>query len=85
MHAVAQLMIAGPQYAAVGDIRLAARPGGFGGWNAAESNSLELPDEWIPSLGDRLRLHALQDPGGRRLIERGIAVKLRLAGRFVLI
>ncbi len=31
LHAVAELLIAGPQYAAVGDIRLAARPGGFGG------------------------------------------------------
>ena len=32
LHAVAELLIAGPQYEAVGDIRLAARPGGFGGW-----------------------------------------------------
>ena len=32
LHAVAELLIAGPQYKAVGDIRLAARPGGFGGW-----------------------------------------------------
>src|SRR6478735_3363325 len=31
LHAVAELLIAGPQYAATGDIRLAARPGGFGG------------------------------------------------------
>jgi hypothetical protein len=32
LHAVAELLIAGPQYEAIGDIRLAARPGGFGGW-----------------------------------------------------
>jgi len=32
LHAVAELLIAGPQYEAAGDIRLAARPGGFGGW-----------------------------------------------------
>ena len=32
LHAVAELLIAGPQYASVGDIRLAARPDGFGGW-----------------------------------------------------
>jgi len=31
LHAVAELLIAGPPYEAVGDIRLAARPGGFGG------------------------------------------------------
>ncbi len=35
LHAVAELLIAGPQYEAVGDIRLAARPGGFGGWVAS--------------------------------------------------
>jgi hypothetical protein len=34
LHAVAELLIAGPQYAATGDIRLAARPGGFGGVTA---------------------------------------------------
>ena len=32
LHAVAESLIAGPQYEAVGDIRLAARQGGFGGW-----------------------------------------------------
>jgi len=32
LHAVAELLIAGPQYQADGDIRLAARLGGFGGW-----------------------------------------------------
>ncbi len=35
LHAVAELLIAGPQYEAAGDIRLAARSGGFGGWVAA--------------------------------------------------
>lgn len=35
LHAVAELLIAGPQYEAAGDIRLAARPGGFGGWVGA--------------------------------------------------
>ena len=34
LHAVAEVLIAGPQYAATGDIRLAARPGGFGGVTA---------------------------------------------------
>ena len=37
LHAVAELLIAGPQYAATGDIRLAARPGGFGGVAAGSS------------------------------------------------
>jgi hypothetical protein len=32
VHAIAELLIAGPQYRSDGDIRLAARPGGFGGW-----------------------------------------------------
>ncbi len=32
LHAVAELLIAGPQYEAAGDIRLKARPGGFGSW-----------------------------------------------------
>ena len=32
LHAVAELLIAGPQYETAGDIRLVARPGGFGGW-----------------------------------------------------
>lgn len=31
LHAVAELVIAGPQYAASGDIRLRVLPGGFGG------------------------------------------------------
>jgi len=31
LHAVAEVLIAGPQYAATGDIRLAVRQGGFGG------------------------------------------------------
>jgi hypothetical protein len=37
LHAVAELLIAGPQYAATGDIRLAARPGGFGGVTAGSA------------------------------------------------
>ena len=37
LHAVAEVLIAGPQYAATGDIRLAARPGGFGGVTAGSS------------------------------------------------
>lgn len=40
LHAVAELLIAGPQYEAVGDIRLAVRPGGFGGWDASESSAV---------------------------------------------
>jgi len=32
LHAVAEVLVAGPQYAAHSDIRLAVRPGGFGGW-----------------------------------------------------
>ena len=32
LHAVAELLIAGPQYEKDGDIRLAVRSGGFGGW-----------------------------------------------------
>jgi hypothetical protein len=35
LHAVAELLIAGPQYEAAGDIRLAARQGGFGGWDGS--------------------------------------------------
>ncbi len=37
LHAVAELLIAGPQYSAAGDIRLAARPGGFGGVTAGSA------------------------------------------------
>ena len=40
LHAVAELLIAGPQYEAVGDIRLAVRPGGFGGWNASDPSAV---------------------------------------------
>ena len=40
LHAVAELLIAGPQYAATGDIRLAARPGGFGGVTAGSSRGV---------------------------------------------
>ncbi len=40
LHAVAELLIAGPQYEAVGDIRLAARPGGFGGWVGPRPNTV---------------------------------------------
>jgi len=37
LHAVAERLVAGPQYAAAGDIRLAVRPGGIGGWLPASS------------------------------------------------
>ena len=44
LHAVAELLIAGPQYEAAGDIRLAARSGGFGGWieSAAAVSAADL-------------------------------------------
>ncbi len=32
LHAIAETLIAGPQYAAHGDIRLTVRPDGFAGW-----------------------------------------------------
>ena len=44
LHAVAELLIAGPQYEAVGDIRLAARPGGFGGWVGPTPNAVSGTD-----------------------------------------
>lgn len=49
LHAVAELLIAGPQYASVGDIRLAVRPGGFGGW--AGSTSAVAGSDLITSTG----------------------------------
>lgn len=42
-------MIAGPQYEAVGDIRLAARPGGFGGWNVTEPTAVSGTDLVTPT------------------------------------
>ena len=44
LHAVAELLIAGPQYEAVGEIRLAARPGGFGGWVGPTPNAVSGTD-----------------------------------------
>jgi len=44
LHAVAELLIAGPQYEAVGDIRLAARPGGFGGWVGSTTSAVSGTD-----------------------------------------
>ena len=49
LHAVAELLIAGPQYAAVGDIRLAARPGGFGGWVGPTPNAVSGTDLITPT------------------------------------
>jgi hypothetical protein len=49
LHAVAELLIAGPQYEAVGDIRLGARPGGFGGRNATESSAVSGTDLITPT------------------------------------
>jgi len=56
LHAVAELLIAGPQYAAVGDIRLAVRPGGFGGWveptpSAVSGTDLITPTGRFPLRG----------------------------------
>ena len=49
LHAVAELLIAGPQYEAVGDIRLAARPGGFGGWVGPTPNAVSGTDLITPT------------------------------------
>ena len=49
LHAVAELLIAGPQYEAAGDIRLAARPGGFGGWIESESSAVSGTDLMTPT------------------------------------
>jgi hypothetical protein len=57
LHAVAELLIAGPQYAAAGDIRLAARPGGFGGvtaGSAAVSGTVLVTTTGRFPLGGRL-------------------------------
>jgi len=56
LHAVAELLIAGPQYEAVGDIRLAARPGGFGGRagptpSAVSGTDLITPTDRFPLGG----------------------------------
>ena len=48
LHAVAELLIAGPQFGAVGDIRLAARPGGFGGWVEMGSTAVSGTDLTTP-------------------------------------
>ena len=48
LHAVAELLIAGPQYEAVGDIRLAARPGGFGGWAGSTASAVSGTDLITP-------------------------------------
>ena len=49
LHAVAELLIAGPQYASVGDIRLAARPGGFGGWVGPTPSAVSGTDLITPT------------------------------------
>ena len=49
LHAVAELLIAGPQYEAVVDIRLAARPGGFGGWIESASSAVSGTDLITPT------------------------------------
>lgn len=43
LHAIAEALIAGPQYATHGDIRLTVRPDGFGGWLAG-SNAVSGTD-----------------------------------------
>ncbi len=56
LHAVAELLIAGPQYRSDGDIRLAARPGGFGGWigptPAVSGTDLITPTGRFPLRGN---------------------------------
>jgi len=49
LHAVAELLIAGPQYEAVGEIRLAARPGGFGGWAGPTPSAVSGTDLVTPT------------------------------------
>jgi hypothetical protein len=49
LHAVAELLIAGPQYDAVGDIRLAARPDGFGGWVGPTPSAVSGTDLVTPA------------------------------------
>lgn len=49
LHAVAELLIAGPQYETTGDIRLAARTGGFGGWVGPSPTALFGTDLITPS------------------------------------
>jgi hypothetical protein len=60
LHAVAELLIAGPQYAATGDIRLAARPGGFGGVTdrsaAVSGTDLVTPTGRFPLRGTLIEL-----------------------------
>jgi len=60
LHAVAEVLIAGPQYAATGDIRLAARPGGFGGVTAGSAavagTDLVTPTGRFPVQGRLIEL-----------------------------
>lgn len=56
LHAVAELLIAGPQYEVAGDIRLGARPGGFRGWvgptpTAVSGTDLITPTSRFPLRG----------------------------------
>lgn len=57
LHAVAEVLVAGPQYAAHGDIRLTVRAGGFAGWVAGSAavagTDLITPTGRVP-IGGRL-------------------------------
>jgi hypothetical protein len=55
LHAVAELLLAGPAYATDADIRLRATPGGFGVWRQpgprVDGTDLVIDDRRIPLVG----------------------------------
>ncbi|HEY7812020.1 MAG TPA: hypothetical protein VIC62_02210 [Nakamurella sp.] len=73
LHAVAEALVAGPQYAAHGDIRLAVRTDGFAGWVAGGAavvgTDLLTPDGRFPIRGRLADLASIAGIEPRRLSE----------------
>lgn len=73
LHAVAEALVAGPQYAAHGDIRLAVRADGFGGWvdgsAAVAGTDLVTPAGRVPIRGRLGELAAAAGIEPRRLTD----------------
>ncbi|RNL79005.1 hypothetical protein [Nocardioides marmorisolisilvae] len=62
LHAVAELLLAGPQHGEHGTIKLAARPGGFG----------TVREPFVSVAGNRLRADGVEVPlDGRTILEVG--------------
>lgn len=73
LHAVAEVLVAGPQYAARGDIRLTVRPDGFAGWvtggAAVAGTDLVTPTGRVPIRGRLGDLAAAAGIEPRRLTD----------------